>query len=316
MESCSVSGAGSCDDWATVSGRFCAGVRIVSKSIRSEIRMAFKESEMMATNSEIVKTGTTQVIPSTDLKGLEGALAELQQVASVLPKLKAKAEAFTIIDTADECKAAKVVLGDIRALRKIGGFKIDPFLGIVKQVGDFLRGERSGHKAKCDALDKPLTQKIRDYDDKETARALEDQIRENEERTRKAREEADAKRRDDEAKAEADRKARQKEIEAARKAGEVGKRESDRLKKEAAEKEQRDREQAAREADAAAAAVKPVTVKPNIPTQAGVVIRRNWRFKIVDATKIPRAFLIPDEQAIGAIVRANKNKTMSAADCP
>lgn len=36
--------------------------------------------------------------------------------------------------------------------------------------------------------------------------------------------------------------------------------------------------------------------------------REIWSFKIVDATKIPRQYLIPDEKAIGQVVRALKDK--------
>ena len=35
-------------------------------------------------------------------------------------------------------------------------------------------------------------------------------------------------------------------------------------------------------------------------------MRDNWKFRIVDASKVDRRFLIPDEKAIGQIVRSMK----------
>src|SRR5574337_31896 len=61
----------------------------------------------------------------------------------------------------------------------------------------------------------------------------------------------------------------------------------------------------------------PIEVKPNIPVVAGV--RRNppnWRFRVVDATKIPRKYLCPDEVAIGRMVRDLKDKAAAGRECP
>jgi hypothetical protein len=40
-----------------------------------------------------------------------------------------------------------------------------------------------------------------------------------------------------------------------------------------------------------------------------VTLRDVWKFRITDPDKIPREFLIPDEAAIGKVVRAMKGKT-------
>jgi hypothetical protein len=48
---------------------------------------------------------------------------------------------------------------------------------------------------------------------------------------------------------------------------------------------------------------------PEIPEEAdtsGLVIREDWKFSIVDASLIPREYLVPDEKKIGRIVRALK----------
>lgn len=53
--------------------------------------------------------------------------------------------------------------------------------------------------------------------------------------------------------------------------------------------------------DAAAAVEVEETVAPKV---SGQVVRKNWKFEIVDASKIPDEYMIPDEKAIGAMVRA------------
>jgi hypothetical protein len=50
----------------------------------------------------------------------------------------------------------------------------------------------------------------------------------------------------------------------------------------------------------------PVTVVPSVPKVAGIKARVNWKFRIVDANKIPREYLMPDDVKIGQMVRATK----------
>lgn len=54
--------------------------------------------------------------------------------------------------------------------------------------------------------------------------------------------------------------------------------------------------------------VLPEVIVPKV-SAAGTSVRKNWKFKIVDASAIPREYLIPDEKRIGEIVRANKDAT-------
>lgn len=64
-----------------------------------------------------------------------------------------------------------------------------------------------------------------------------------------------------------------------------------------------------RKAQADAVLEAPIVAAPVVlPTQApkteGVSTRQVWKFRITDAAMIPRQWLIPDEKAIGAVVRA------------
>jgi hypothetical protein len=105
-----------------------------------------------------------------------------------------------------------------------------------------------------------------------------------------------------------DKKRRDKEIAEAQKAGDLKKREADKLRKEAEEVAAVAKKQAAEE-EARNRVVEDVTVRPNIPTVSGVPSRVNWRFRITDDRLVPERFWIIDEQAIGAEVRRLKDKT-------
>jgi hypothetical protein len=52
-----------------------------------------------------------------------------------------------------------------------------------------------------------------------------------------------------------------------------------------------------------------VTVEKATPKVSGITYRDVWRFRITDATKIPREYLALDEQRIGGVVRAMKGAT-------
>lgn len=71
-----------------------------------------------------------------------------------------------------------------------------------------------------------------------------------------------------------------------------------------------------REAEATRAAAASMPTAPVVhfeqPKVAGVSSRQVWKFEIVDAEQLPRKYTIPDEKAIGAVVRALGDK----ADIP
>ncbi len=53
----------------------------------------------------------------------------------------------------------------------------------------------------------------------------------------------------------------------------------------------------------------PVVVPKSVPKVAGIAMTKTWKFRITDANKIPRQYLMVDEQKIGQIVRAMKEQT-------
>jgi hypothetical protein len=50
----------------------------------------------------------------------------------------------------------------------------------------------------------------------------------------------------------------------------------------------------------------PVVVQKTIPKVQGVSFTKLWKFRITNAALIPREYMIPNEQAIGAVVRNTK----------
>jgi multidrug efflux pump subunit AcrA (membrane-fusion protein) len=211
-----------------------------------------------------------------------------------------------VVRTAEDCLAAKTKQRDVRNYMKDVHLKLDPFVESAKRNLASAKDELNKWLAPAEAVDATLAQKVKDYERVEREKAEAEERRINEERRRQAEIEAAAQRKRDEAEAAERRKEEQKRIEEARKAGELNKREAEKARREAEERERLAREQAAKDAEAAKASVKDVKVVANIPTVQGVPSRRNYKFRIVDASRIPRAYLCPDEVKIGQFVRAEK----------
>lgn len=53
----------------------------------------------------------------------------------------------------------------------------------------------------------------------------------------------------------------------------------------------------------------PVVVVPKATAPAGISYRQAWKFRVVDAAKVPREYLMLDESRIGSVVRAMKGET-------
>jgi hypothetical protein len=271
---------------------------------------------METQNTQNIVPLKAEIIPSSDLPGLEAALAGLDSDSLQIEQLKAQAEAITVVNSGEQYAQAGQILTQLRGLKKSGANRMTPFLDITKRVTDFLRNKRSVLESKVEAVDGPLSRKMEDYKRREREAAAAEQRRINEERERLAREEAERKRKEEEERAAAERKAQEKQIEDARKAGELNKREAEAAKREAERQEQLRKEEARKAAERAAANVQPVQVAPAVPKVSGLRGRVVWKFKIVDETQIPRSFLTPDEVKIGQMVRITKNKNIAEANCP
>jgi len=84
--------------------------------------------------------------------------------------------------------------------------------------------------------------------------------------------------------------------------------EAERLQKRAEKAESKGQEEKAEELKQQAEekqAINP-TVAPTFEKTKGISTKKIWKFKIVDIKSIPREYMMPDEKAIGQIVRATK----------
>jgi multidrug efflux pump subunit AcrA (membrane-fusion protein) len=251
--------------------------------------------------------------------------ARIATITDKVAILRQEAEAIAVINQDDYTKALTFVKG-LRAYKKDVGFKLDPGIHSAREHLEFLREEKAKHIRPIDEIDKAVSARAGAWREKERLAAAAEEKRLNEERRRAAAEEAEAARRAAEATAEIQRKQRQKEIEAARKRGEIRQREANRLAKEAAEQAEREK-QYAREDEEAARLVKDVKVKPAIPKLAGTMGRTNWHWRwnedgeneLLDGFRENmslRPFVQANEQQIGQMVRAKKDKKKAETECP
>jgi len=97
-------------------------------------------------------------------------------------------------------------------------------------------------------------------------------------------------------------------LEAERKARELAQKEADRLAKQAAKAAESGKEAKAEELQQRAEELKASTpiVESKVSKIAGIPIRTNYKFKMIDEKLIPREYLTPDTVKIGQVVRATK----------
>ena len=220
------------------------------------------------------------IIPPNELPGLNHAIQEMETECAVLAIIKDKVKSIQVTDAATYAELGQYV-AQATAVKKIPEFKLGQFLNMARRVVDWLRTEQNKHANAAEEIIAIGKAKMVEYKRQEVAAAQAEERRINEERRKVA-----------EAQAEAERKAREKEIAAQIKAGEIKKCEAEKLRK-----------QADADAEAAKVNIAEVKVKPSVPSVAGIQIQTNWKFEVVNASLIPRAFLMVDEVSIGQQVR-------------
>lgn len=233
---------------------------------------------------------------------------EVSQMQAALLDITGRTAELVVRDR-ETCLTAKTAQRDVRAYLRDVHSKLDPFVEAAKRNLATARDELNRWLDPAQAIDDALARKVKDYETQERLAAEAEEKRVNDERRRVAALEAEERRKVAAAQAETDRKAREKEIKAQQAAGELKAREAEKQRKQAAADAEAAKERADAEAKASVAAVQDVTVKPDIPTVAGVPSRRNWRWEVVDESKIPDSYWMLNDLKIGAETRALKEKT-------
>ena len=233
------------------------------------------------------------------------ALEKSLALGSVLKSLHARAEAIVVVDADSYATACQIAL-DGRAYIKKVGFELDPGIQSAKDHLDLLKNQKAKFVDPAKEIVEVAARKAEAWKAEERRKAEAEQERINAERRREAARLADEERRKADAAAAEQKKLRDAQIEEARKAGEINKREAARLEKQAEQDRLAARELARKQELEAANSVQEIKIAPSVPKVAGIKARVNWKFRIVDASKLPRQFLMPDEVAIGQHIRAEK----------
>ena len=121
-----------------------------------------------------------QIVP---VEGLQAGLTELRQ----------KSESIVVSDSGS-CLAAKTAQRDVRAYMKDVHLKLDPFVESAKRNYQAARDELNKWIEPAETIDGALARKVKDYETQERMRAEAEERRINEERRKKAADDAEAER--------------------------------------------------------------------------------------------------------------------------
>jgi len=235
----------------------------------------------------------TELVPQVPQEGIQKANQELETLKLALVEYEREAKALKV-ENPVTYEVAGTLLKRVRDNRKQGSWIMQPLKQIALTITTTFRQMEQAHGNKCEVIESLIEPKMVDYKRKERAAAEAEERRINEERRKEA-----------ERLAEEQRKIREKEIAKAQRLGNIGVREAERQKREAAA-----------EAADLAKTVQTVEVAPNVPKVAGLRQRQNWTFKVVAEDLIPREFLMVNEMAIGQFVRRCKDKALAEKTIP
>lgn len=240
-------------------------------------------------------------------------IAEVQQIVPQVKRLYSSLEDFKVTSKETYLEAGdkiKIVKERIKAIESTKSTILDPINEARANTIAFFETPLSLLREIKEKLDKKMSAYRNEQLEKEriAREKAEAEARE------KERAEKERLRKEAEAKAEEARKAEEEAQAAKRKAEELAKKENyekaekARLEAEKKEKEASVLKEKAREKrqEAKEVEVEAKDVKPKVEKIDGLHFRRYWKARIVDATKVPRQFLKPDEVAINEYVSKNK----------
>jgi hypothetical protein len=239
----------------------------------------------------------------------------IERLNEKLGALVKRGEAINVTDQASDVLAKQYKV-EIRSYEKAVDLYADGDIYEVKERLTNLQTAKKMLLAPALAVLELVEKSRKKWEEEERKKAEADERREQE----RVRLETEAKARDErkrvEALAEAERREKSRLAEEARKSGEIGKREAERIKKEADAEAVRQRAAAAEEEKRQAADVPRVEVKPSITAVAGTQSLRNWKFEVTDASLLRRQYLMQNDVEIGRMVRGTQDKAKAEAECP
>lgn len=225
----------------------------------------------------------------------------LKQIEKDSMDLVEQANKLKIRSRVDYVKVADF-LKSIKGMIKKVNETFDPIIQKAKETLDEARARRDSHRDPLLNTEVAVKIELKRYDNEQ-------------ERIRKENEDKMAA----EAKAEEDRKRRAKEEQARRwrEKEEAERKEAERLKKkgeeEEAEKARKRAEKASEKADIRTEEANGVhvvipTVEKKTPKVDNITFKQRWDYRIIDANKIPKKYMIPDREEIRRLVVAGGGK--------
>jgi len=125
-------------------------------------------------------------LPSTELPGLDAALASVEQLSVQLFPLREKARSIEV-KFPDKSAYSEIgeVLSEVRNLRKQGGAQFAPFDLIVDRVRTFLRTKRQKHENACEEIESLCLPKMKEFEREELEAKQKEQDKINKQAERK-----------------------------------------------------------------------------------------------------------------------------------
>lgn len=110
---------------------------------------------------------TTQIIPTTELSGIESALAKADQFHAQLEPLFSKARTIIVVDQPTYSELGSV-LSETRSIRKNQIAPLyAPFEGIIQRAKDWLKQSRLGHDNLAEQIEGICVAKLKEFENAE-----------------------------------------------------------------------------------------------------------------------------------------------------
>jgi Fe-S cluster assembly scaffold protein SufB len=262
-------------------------------------------------STEIITLPSTTEI--ANLPRFTEALAKLEAIHGELATIEREAREIKVQDAASFKRAGELTARQKQLLKDAEDL-VNPYKSPLRKWLDFVQQHFNTVKNRIEAIRGPLDAKMGDYTRKEREAADEETRRAQQAKREQLEREAQEKRERDEEAAKEAKKRRVDQIRQDLKKKKITLRESKKLLSEAGALEEAALAQAAiDEEDRKAAAVSEaaaVKVEANIPSVTGVVKRMKRSFRVLNPQKVNVRYLMPDESAIGKVVR-NQDLTLA-----
>lgn len=235
-----------------------------------------------------IKKKDTEIIPSSELPRFAEAVVYVEGLAVQLEEIRHRVANIKVRDR-EEFRTAGELVAELKKIDKQCEQSLQPYKDILKEVSDYIKKKGNAVYDEVEQLRKLMNTSMGDFTRKEEADRKAEEAREQAALQLKLQQEAEAKRIADQ-KAAAERRAiRVKEIRAQFGRGEITKRQSEKLLREAGATEEADKAAASAAADEAkvqaAEKAKELVVESNVPNVAGVQKRTNFHAACSDRKK-------------------------------